>query len=53
MSIERAKMRIRLFVPSKNASNLHSQLKEKFDVVEDEDWEKGDLTMVKKTKNFY
>lgn len=46
MNIDRAKMRIRLSVPSKNARNLHSRVKEKFDTVEDEDWEKGDLTMV-------
>lgn len=46
MNIDRAKMRVRLFVPSKNARNLHDRLKEQFDTVEDEDWEKGDLTMV-------
>jgi tRNA threonylcarbamoyladenosine modification (KEOPS) complex Pcc1 subunit len=46
MKIERAKMRIRVSVESKDAKNLHTKLKSFFDTVEVEDWEKGHLEMV-------
>lgn len=46
MNIDRAQMRIRLLVPSTNARNLYPRLKEKFDIVELDVWEKGNLTMV-------
>uniref|UniRef100_A0A183BVH9 Ribosome maturation protein SBDS n=1 Tax=Globodera pallida TaxID=36090 RepID=A0A183BVH9_GLOPA len=46
LKIDRAKMRIRVSVPGKNAKMLHSKLKAYFDTVEVEDWDKGDLEMV-------
>jgi len=46
MKIERAKMRVRVSIPSKNAKAVHDKLKGLFDVAEEEDWEKGDLVMV-------
>lgn len=46
MTIDRAKMRIRVSVDSKDAKNTHDKLKTLFDVIEVEDWEKGDLQMV-------
>jgi hypothetical protein len=46
VKIDRAKMRIRVSVPAKNAKNIHPKLKAFFDTVEVEDWEKGDLEMV-------
>lgn len=46
LKIERAKMRIRVAVPAKNAKNIHAKLKSFFDALEIEDWEKGDLEMV-------
>lgn len=47
LKIDRAKMRIRLSVPAKNAKNIHAKLTNYFDTVEVEDWDKGDLEMVK------
>lgn len=46
LKIDRAKMRIRVSVPAKNAKTIHAKLKAFFDTVEVEDWEKGDLEMV-------
>jgi len=46
MAIDRAKMRIRVSVPSKDSKGLHERLKHLFDTVEVEDWEKGHLEMI-------
>ncbi|KAL3090167.1 hypothetical protein niasHS_006619 [Heterodera schachtii] len=46
LKIDRAKMRIRVSVPAKNAKMLHPKLKAFFDTTEVEDWDKGDLEMV-------
>jgi ribosome maturation protein SDO1 len=46
LKIDRAKMRIRVSIPAKNAKVVHEKLKTFFDTVEVEDWEKGDLQMV-------
>ncbi len=46
MKMERAKMRVRVSVPSKYAKAVHGELKARFDTIEEEDWVKGDLTMV-------
>jgi ribosome maturation protein SDO1 len=46
LKIDRAKMRIRVSLPAKNAKSIHIKLKAFFDSVEVEDWEKGDLEMV-------
>lgn len=46
MAIDRANMRIRVSIPSKNAKNVHDRLKSLFTSIEVEDWEKGDLAIV-------
>uniref|UniRef100_A0A915EEL6 Ribosome maturation protein SBDS n=1 Tax=Ditylenchus dipsaci TaxID=166011 RepID=A0A915EEL6_9BILA len=46
MSIDRAKMRVRISVPAKDAKNIHERVKSLFEAVEVEDWEKGALEMV-------
>ena len=47
MEIERAQMRLRLIVPSKEAKRVHEKLKPSISAVESEDWQDGDLEMVK------
>ncbi|KAH7731282.1 shwachman-Bodian-Diamond syndrome [Aphelenchoides avenae] len=46
MKIDRAKMRLRVAIPAKEAKMLHDKLKALFSDVEVEDWEKGDLEIV-------
>lgn len=46
MEIERAQMRLRLFIPSKEAKRVHDKLKANISIVESEDWQGGDLEMV-------
>jgi len=46
MKIERAKMRISISIPSKEAKLMHDKIKALFAEIEVEDWEKGDLEMV-------
>jgi len=47
MEIERAQMRLRLIVPSREAKRVHEKLKPSISVVESEDWQGGDLEMVR------
>ena len=47
MEIERAQMRLRLFVPSKEAKRIQEKLKPNISVIESEDWQGGDLEMVR------
>lgn len=46
LSIDRAKMRLRVSVGHKHAKNLHNTLKGLIETVEVEDWEEGNLEMV-------
>jgi len=46
MKIDRAKMRIRVSLESKDAKIIHDRLKSYFDQVEVEDWDKGHLELV-------
>lgn len=46
MKIERAKMRIRVAIPAKEAKALHSRVKGLFESVEVEDWDEGALDIV-------
>jgi ribosome maturation protein SDO1 len=46
LSIDRAKMRVRVSIGHKNAKNMHNTLKDFFDTVEVEDFEQGNLEMV-------
>ena len=46
MKIDRAKMRVCVSVPPKDAKSIHERLKSLFEKVEVEDWEKGQLEMV-------
>ncbi|CAH3181840.1 unnamed protein product [Porites evermanni] len=46
MEIERAQMRLRLFVPSKEAKRIQEKLKPNISVIESEDWQGGGLEMV-------
>lgn len=46
MEIERAQMRLRIFIPSKEAKRVHEKLKANISIVESEDWPGGDLEMV-------
>lgn len=47
MEIERAQMRLRLIVPSREAKRVHEKLKASISAVESEDWQGGDLEMVR------
>lgn len=47
MEIERAQMRLRLIIPSKEAKRVHEKLKASIAAVESEDWQGGDLEMVR------
>ena len=47
MEIERAQMRLRLIIPSKEAKRVHEKLKASISSVESEDWQGGDLEMVR------
>ena len=47
MEIERAQMRLRLIIPSKEAKRVHEKLKPSISSVESEDWQGGDLEMVR------
>lgn len=47
MEIERAQMRLRLIIPSKEAKHVHEKLKASISSVESEDWQGGDLEMVR------
>lgn len=51
MEIERAQMRLRLIVPSREAKRVHEKLKPSISMVESEDWQGGDLEMVMVQKN--
>jgi len=46
MKIERAKMRIRVAIPAKEAKPLHNRVKGLFESVEVEDWDEGALDIV-------
>ncbi|TKR75887.1 hypothetical protein L596_017116 [Steinernema carpocapsae] len=46
MKIDRAKMRLRVSVPAKEAKAIHTKLVEKFNEVEVEEWEQGELEVV-------
>lgn len=46
MNIDRAKMRVRVSLPHKEAKACHAKLKETFEAVEVEDWEEGNLEIV-------
>lgn len=48
MEIERAQMRLRLIIPSWEAKRVHEKLRPSISVVESEDWQGGDLEMVRK-----
>lgn len=48
MEIERAQMRLRLIIPSREAKRVHEKLRPSISVVESEDWQGGDLEMVRK-----
>lgn len=48
MNIDRAKMRIRVSIQHKDAKTAQKTLKELFEKVEVEDWEDGNLEMVRK-----
>ena len=50
MEIERAQMRLRLIIPSREAKRVHEKLKPSISTVESEDWQGGDLEMVIKTE---
>ena len=46
MQIERAQMRLRLVVPSREAKRVHEKLVPNISVIESEDWQGGELEMV-------
>lgn len=46
MEIERAQMRLRLIIPSREAKKVHEKLRPHISTVESEDWQGGDLEMV-------
>ncbi|CAP33508.1 Protein CBG15250 [Caenorhabditis briggsae] len=46
IKIERAKMKIRVAIPTKEAKAVHSKLKALFNEVEQDDWQDGSLEMV-------
>lgn len=46
IKIERAKMRIRVAIPTKEAKIVHAKLKTLFSEVEVDDWEEAGLEMV-------
>ena len=50
MEIERAQMRLRLIIPSREAKRVQEKLRPSVSVVESEDWQDGDLEMVRKKK---
>lgn len=50
MEIERAQMRLRLIIPSREAKKVHEKLRPHISTVESEDWQGGDLEMVRKTE---
>ncbi len=45
MKIDRAKMKVSVSIPAKEAKLVHDKIKALFASVEVEDWEKGDLEM--------
>ncbi|CAI5445990.1 unnamed protein product [Caenorhabditis angaria] len=46
LKIERAKMRIRISIPTKEAKQVHSKLKTSFSEVEVDDWAEGGLELI-------
>lgn len=46
LKIERAKMKIRVAIPTKEAKSVHTKLKTLFSDVEVDDWQDGSLEMV-------
>lgn len=46
IKIDRAKMRLRIAIPSKDAKSLHSRIKNLFESVEVENWEEGAFDIV-------
>uniref|UniRef100_A0AC34RSG1 Ribosome maturation protein SBDS n=1 Tax=Panagrolaimus sp. JU765 TaxID=591449 RepID=A0AC34RSG1_9BILA len=46
IKIDRAKMRLRIGIPSKEAKSLHNRVKSLFESVEVENWDEGSLEMV-------
>lgn len=47
MKIDRAEMRLRVSIEAKEAKRMHDRLKAMFTKIEVEDWERGNLEMVK------
>jgi ribosome maturation protein SDO1 len=46
MKIDRAKMRIRISLPKKEAKQAHEKIKQLMGEIEAEDWDEGALEMV-------
>lgn len=53
MKIDRAEMRLRVSVEAKEAKRMHDRLKGMFTKIEVEDWEQGNLEMVKRLESSF
>lgn len=52
MPIERAKMRVRVYVPSHSAKHMKDKLVQIINSVEQENWQEGSLELVRKKTNY-